>query len=87
MKIKKLLVIFLITLTVLSSAVFTFGCSGTKGLEYELSEDESGYVVTGFSEEIEEYPEMLDELIFPYDENKIYPMQGLTLKYNFKLYH
>ena len=57
---KRFLVSFLITLTVISSAVFTFGCGGTKGLVYELSEDESGYVVTGFSEEIEEYPETLE---------------------------
>lgn len=35
----------------------------------------------------EEYPERLDEIIFPYDENKMFPMQGLELKYNFKLYY
>lgn len=31
--------------------------------------------------------ETLDEIIFPYDENRIYPMQGLVLKYHFKLYN
>ena len=34
----------------------------------------------------EAYPEILDKIIFPYDENKIYPIQALELKYNFKLY-
>ena len=28
----------------------------------------------------------LDEIIFPYDENRIYPIQALELKYRFKLY-
>ena len=60
MKIKKLLVSLLITLTVLSSAVFAFGCGGTKGLVYELNDDESGYVVMGFLGEVEEYPEVLE---------------------------
>ena len=60
MSIKKLLVSLLITLTILSSAVFAFGCGGTKGLVYELNEDESGYVVTGFGEDVEEYPEILE---------------------------
>ena len=34
----------------------------------------------------EYYPEILDEIIFPYVENRIYPIQALELKYNFKLY-
>lgn len=54
MKLKKFLVTVLITLTVLASAVFAFGCGGTKGLVYELNGDESGYVVIGFVEGIEE---------------------------------
>jgi hypothetical protein len=60
MKIKKLLVSLLITLTVLSTAVFAFGCGGTKGLVYELSDDETSYIVAGFGEEIEEYPEIIE---------------------------
>ena len=56
---KRFLACFLITLTVLSSAVFTFGCGGTKGLVYELSEDETYYSVMGFEEEMEDYPEVL----------------------------
>ena len=28
----------------------------------------------------------LDEIIFPYDEKRIYPIQALELKYKFKLY-
>ena len=30
-------------------------------------------------------PEEFDEIIFPFDKDRIYPMQGLELKYNFKL--
>ena len=30
--------------------------------------------------------DLLDEIIFPYDKNHIYPVQGLELKYNFKIY-
>ena len=57
---KRFLVSFLITLTVISSAVFTFGCGGTKGLEYELGDTEDFYVCTGFSSEVEEYPETVE---------------------------
>ena len=60
MRIKKLLVSLLITLTVLSSAVFAFGCGGTKGLVYELDEKTQTYYVAGFSEEVEEYPEIIE---------------------------
>ena len=31
------------------------------------------------------WPEVFDEIIFPFDKDRIYPMQGLELKYNFKL--
>ena len=32
-----------------------------------------------------DFPEEFDEIIFPFDKDRIYPMQGLELKYNFKL--
>lgn len=43
----------------ITSAVFAFGCGGTKGLVYELNDDESGYVVIGFAEDVEVVPETL----------------------------
>ena len=30
--------------------------------------------------------DLLETIIFPFDEKRIYPIQGLELKYNFKLY-
>ena len=31
-------------------------------------------------------PEIFDETIFPFSKDRIYPMQGLEIKYNFKIW-
>ncbi len=30
------------------------------------------------------YPEVFDEIIFPFDKERLYPIQGLQLEYSFK---
>jgi hypothetical protein len=34
----------------------------------------------------DDYDSPLDEVVFPYDETRTYPIQGLEIKYNFKPY-
>ena len=44
-----------------------------------------GYKCIAHKTCLKTYPEELDEIIFPFDKDRIYPMQGLELKYSFKL--
>lgn len=60
MGMKKLISLLLVCLTLVLGSINLYGCGGSRGLVYELNEDEKSYVVMGFSEEMEDYPEVLE---------------------------
>lgn len=59
---KKFIAILMTIILTLSCLSLLVGCSGTKGLAFELGNDGESYIVTGFIEDIEEYP---DKIVIP----------------------
>ena len=72
------------------------GQNGLKALEYAMRHYNDDRKVAFSIIEVEGYkcithikcvgtwPEIFDEIIFPFDKERLYPIQGLQLEYSFK---
>lgn len=60
-------------------------CPGSEGATFVIIEVE-GYKCVAFL--LDEFaPYVLSDMIAPFDENKIYPLQGLVTQFSFKRYN